>query len=304
MILKAQNFIALVLFFYGSTNCYSQGFVVENSRDDSNKLIGYAAQQYKIGAIVQQDNLDNQVTFEKNWLVQFSQADSKLARYARIEEGSLQVHDPRGCTIWNKSKLEGPIMISYWVTAPSVYNEGNDIVPRDINQFWMANTADGLSPNAPGGLFDSKKYNGDFKSYDQIIGYYASTGGGSVTNNNRTTRFRRYPRQQKGVFVNHVALNSRDDDKDFLVVPNQRHHIQLVAAKDIVQYIFDGKIVYELKKGDAIDIGNDAQKEDKIAEENWDTRLWTSYNSGFFGFRMTRTHHTYSDFKVFSLYKK
>ena len=304
MIVKSQNIIALVLLFFSYTSGQSQEAVVLNNHVLINKLYGYAGEYYRIGAIVQQDRLDNQDTFEKNWLFQFSQADLKLPRYARIENGSLQVHDPRGCIIWNKSKLEGPIMISYWVTAPSFYNEGNDIVPRDINQFWMANTPEGLDPNAPGGLFDSKKYNGDFKSYDRLKGYYASTGGGTVTNNNRTTRLRRYPRQQNEKLINHIALCTRDDNKDFLIVPNQRHHIQLVAASDIVQYIFDGKIVYELKKGDAIDIRNDAKKEDKIAEGIWGTGLWKSYNSGYFGFRMTRTHHVYSDFEVFRLNKK
>ena len=304
MLVKTQNLIAIVLLFFCYTSGQSQVVIALNNQGSTNKLYGYAAEQYKIGAIVQQDSLDNQDTFDKNWLVQFSQADLKLPRYARIEDGLLQVQDPRGCTIWNKSKLEGPIMISYWVTAPSSYNEENDIVPRDINQFWMANTLEDLDPNAPGGLFDSKKYNGEFKSYDQLKGYYASTGGGTVTKNNRTTRLRRYPRQQKEKLINHVALCSRDDNKDFLIVPNQRHHIQLVAANDIVQYIFDGKIVYELKKGDAIDIRNDAQKEDKIAEGIWGTGLWTTYNSGYFGFRMTRTHHVYSDFEVFRLNKK
>ena len=304
MIIKTQNLIALVLLFFFYASSQSQDAVALNNQVSTNKLYGYAAEHYKIGAIVQQDRLDNQATFDKNWLVQFSQADPKLPRYARIEEASLHVQDPRGCTIWNKSKLEGSIMISYWVTAPSSYNEGNDIVPRDINQFWMANTPEVLDPNTSGGLFDSKKYNGDFKSYDHLKGYYASSGGGTVTTNNRTTRLRRYPRQQNNELINHVALCTRDDNKDFLIVPNQRHHIQLVSAKDIVQYIFDGKIVYELKKGDKIDIRNDAQKEDKIAEGIWDTGLWTSYNTGYFGFRMTRTHHVYCDFEVFRLNKK
>lgn len=114
-------------------------------------------------------------------MVQINRVDSSLKRYARIEAGKLEVHDPRGCTIWFKSKMEGSIMISYRIIASTKYDQGNDIVPRDINQFWMAQSPDNTAAEAKGGLFDVDKFEGDFKSYDQIRCYYASTGGGNTT---------------------------------------------------------------------------------------------------------------------------
>ena len=292
--------VVLLMCFMG--NSQSQNEAGPESNKATQKLYGYAADKFLMGELLYQDKLDNQSTFEKNWIVQQSQSDIELKRYAHIDSGKLQVHDPRGCTIWYKNKMTGPIMISYCVTAPSSYNEGNDIVPRDINQFWMANAPGNIDVYAKGGLFDFTKYNGDFKTYDDIQSYYASTGGGNANTYNRTTRMRRYPRKINGQLTDHLGLNNRDDDKEFLIVPNKEHLVQMVAANDIVQYIVDGKIVYEIQNGDSIDILNDANKE--VSKAVWGTAPWTSYNEGYFGFRMTRTHHTYTDFKVYQLTKK
>ena len=266
------------------------------------KLYGYAAEQFKIGSILYKHKLNDPAVFQKNWLVQMSKADSSIARYARIEAKKLHVQDPRGCTIWLKNKLKGAIMISYRVTAPSSFNESNNIVPRDINQFWMAQTPDSIDVNAKGGLFDVKKYNGDFKSYDLLQTYYASTGGGHTIDYNKTTRLRRYPRKINNVQVAHQGANSRDDDKEFLIQPDKEHFIQLIAADDIVQYIFDGKIVYQFKKGDSVDILNDANT--NVSKGIWGEAPYTIYKEGYFGFRMTRTHHIYSDVKIYQLVKK
>ena len=285
------------LFLYSSSTI---NLSEQQSKPDM-KLYGYAAASFKIGTLLFYDKLNNQQSFNKNWIVQQSKSDLQLKRFAKIDSGKLVVHDPRGCTIWFKNKMEGNFMISYKVIASSYFNEGNNILPRDINQFWMANTPNKTDVFAKCGLFDSAKYDGEFKPYDDLIGYYASTGGGNITTNNRTTRMRRYPRSSDGKLVNHVGLNNRDDDTAFLIKPNKEHLVQLVAANDIVQYIFDGKVVYEIKKGDVVDILNDSNK--NVTKGIWDSEPWTSYQSGYFGFRMTRTHHVYSDFKVFNLIK-
>jgi hypothetical protein len=265
-------------------------------------LIGYAADVFKVDGIVEKDPLNDENKFKNNWIIQQSNEDANLERYTKIVEGKLEVEDPRGCTIWYKKKLQGAMMISYKVTAPSSYTKGNDIMPRDINQFWMANTATDIDVNAKGGLFDAEKFDGGFKAYDELNTYYASTGGGNVTNNNRTTRFRQYPRSVNGKLSNHLALNDKDDQSEFLIAPNKEHTIQLVAANDIVQYIFDGKIVYQIKSGDTVELFNDGTKQKSKAV--WGSETFKIYNEGYFGFRLTRTHHTYSDFKVYRLIKK
>ena len=292
--------IGNIIFVWLTCLCIFKGHA-QNKNTEKN-LYGYVADKFVIGKILHEDKLDNQAKFSENWVVQMNRVDSSLKRYARIEAGKLEVHDPRGCTIWFKSKMEGLIMISYRIIASTTYNQGNDIVPRDINQFWMAQSPDNTAADAKGGLFDVEKFEGDFKSYDQIRSYYASTGGGNTTNYNRTTRIRRYPRKIDGKQADHQGLNFRDDDMSFLVVPDKEHLVQLVAADDIVQYIVDGKIVYQIKKGDSVEIFNDASS--SISKGIWGQEPFTIYTKGYFGFRMTRTHHSYSDFKVYRLYKK
>ena len=166
--------------------------------EDKVSLSGYAGEQFSVRKIIHQDMLDDGQSFSRNWIVQQSQKDPQIDRYVKIDNGALQVHDPRGCTIWYTTELSGPVMISYRVMVPSARNAGTDVVPRDINQFWMANTPGGEDPHAASGLFDSTIFNGDFDSYHALCGYYASTGGGNVTRNNRTTRLRRYPRKVAG----------------------------------------------------------------------------------------------------------
>jgi len=293
---RISTFLAIICFSF----CFFQG--QSQNKKAKEKLYGYAANQYVIASLLFRDKLKNQSDFEKNWIVQMSQTNPEINRYARIENKKLEVHDPRGSTIWYKNKLKGPIMICYKVTVPTSHNQGNVIMARDINQFWMANTPNSNNPFAKGGLFDDTLYDGDFKSYDGIQSYYASTGGGNITVNNRTTRMRKYPRKVDDKLVDHLGLNYRDEVPEFLIVPNKEHQIQLIAANDIVQYIFDGKIVYEIKNGDTIDILNDATK--NVTKAIWGKAPWFCYNEGFFGFRMTRSHHIYSDFKVFKLIKK
>lgn len=272
------------------------------SKKTTEKLYGFAADQYVTASVLFQDKLNKQANFDKNWVVQMSQVDSELDRFARIENKKLAIHDPRGATIWFKKKLKGPIMICYKVMVPAAFNQGNDIMARDINQFWMANAPNSTDAFAKGGLFDATVYDGDFKSYDVIQSYYASTGGGNTIVNNRTVRMRRYPRKVAAASVDHLGLNFRDAVPEFLIVPNKEHQIQLVAANDVVQYIFDGKIVYEIKSGSEIDILNDFNKNSTKAI--WGVAPWLPYDEGYFGFRMTRSHHIYSDFKVFQLKKR
>jgi len=293
---RKSTFLVIILMSF----CFLYG--QSQNKKAKEKLYGYAAEHYEITSVLFKDMLNNQSKFQKNWIVQMSQSDPEINRYARIENDKLQVHDPRGSTIWYKNKLKGPIMISYRVTVPTAYNQGNDIVARDVNQFWMANTPNSIDAFTKGGLFDTTKYDGGFKSYDDIYSYYASTGGGNVKVNNSTIRMRRYPRAVDGKLVDHLGLNYRDGIPEFLLVPNIEHQIQLVAANDIVQYIFDGKIVYEIKSGDAINILNDATK--NVRNVIWGEVPWLPYNEGYFGFRMTRSHHIYSNFKVYELKKR
>lgn len=261
-----------------------------------------AMDKYKIGEELFSDKLDDQETFARNWVMQLAQRDPELESYAEIREGELHIHDPRGCTIWFKKKLSGPVLISYRIVATTKHNSGTDIVPRDINSFWMANSPLNPDPNAEGGLFDKKTFNGLFNTYHRMTGYYASTGGGSTRHNNLTTRFRRYPRVVDGQHVEHVALTDKDRTPGYQITPDKEHHVQLVAADDLVQYLFDGRVVYELKEGDEVPLhkGWSATK----SKGQWNRKPWTIYTEGYFGLRSTHSHHVVSDFKVLRLVRK
>lgn len=63
----------------------------------------------------------------------------------------------------------------------------------------------------------------------------------------------------------------------------------------------DGKLVYEITYGDTVRL--------KTADGNFKEVKYTrdrfpAYNEGFFGFRLTTTHHVYSNFRVYRLVHK
>jgi len=245
------------------------------------------------------DKLDDQEAFARNWVVQLADRDPEIERHAEIREGKLHIHDPRGCTIWLKKKLSGPVLISYRIVATTKHNSGTDIVPRDINSFWMANSPLNRDPYGEGGLFDKKTFDGLFNAYHKITGYYASTGGGSTKSNNLTTRLRRYPRVVDGEHVEHVALTDNDRTPGYQITPDKEHHVQLVAAEDLVRYLVDGRVVYELKDGDEVPLHKGWAATKSVGQ--WNKKPWTVYTEGYFGLRSTHTHHIVSDFKVFRL---
>ncbi|WP_147303632.1 DUF6250 domain-containing protein [Rhodohalobacter sp. SW132] len=196
----------------------------------------------------------------------------------------------RGATIWNQNKFSGPVAITFKVKALSENVQPGGVVVRDINTFWHAS-----DPEIPDGIFDENDYTGAFDSYHKQQGYYASMGG----RDNTTTRFRRYPRTStEGEPIEHISLSERDGLEDFLIQPDKTHTVQLVVYQDVIQYIVDGRIFYEIREGDTITLSTSDGGE-KTAEYTED--LFPSYSEGWFGFRLVNTHHRYSDFRVHRL---
>ena len=159
--------------------------------------------------------------------------------------------------------------INYNVLCPTSELAIKGVKPRDINNFWMA--TDALDSDK--GLFDSTRYVGKFNSYDKLLGYYASTGGGGKIGN-RTTRMRRYPREVEAKPVEHLALKDKDGKPDFMITPDKTMSVQLVAYDDVVQYIVDGKLIYEIARGDNIQVeSRDDQGERKTQAAVYDLSL-------------------------------
>lgn len=255
-------------------------------------VIGRATERFTVGALLYEDPLDHPDTFSKNWLVQMNDRGT-FERYAEIRNGQLEVLDPSGCTIWFREQLRGPLCITYTVVVPSDRDTGTIIMPRDINNFWMAGEIGHLDR-----ILTGPEYGGNFPAYHSMQGYYASMGGGSVTDNNRTVRMRIYPRVRAGEQVEHLALKSQDDQLAWKIRPGKLYTIQLVCFEDLIQFIINGQLVYEAAFGDRFTATVDNQHFYPVVytpERN------PVYTEGYFGFRMTHSFHRYSNFRVYRL---
>lgn len=269
----------------------SMGQTAHQPEKVSPAVLGKGVGLFELGPELARDDFESL----ENWVVQIQQNKKGKSPKVAVKDQSLDCFVPgRGCTVWFKEKLKTRVTISYDVVCPGSSPANKNLLPRDINNFWMAG-----HPGGPGnGIFDPAKYTGDFSSYDKMHGYYASTGGGK----NTTTRLRRYPREVNGIPAEHLALTSRDGDPDYLITPDKVMRIQLVAYDDVIQYIVDEKLVYEMGHGDKIQIeGRDAEGKRVMRDTDYDPKRFPVYREGYFGFRMVGTHHIYSNFRVHAL---
>lgn len=254
-------------------------------------VLGHGVGLFEIGDLIAHDDFRE---LDK-WVVQVEEKSGAAPARVEVEDGALDCFLPsRGATIWFKEKFKTRIIITYDVLCPTTDPSVKNLMPRDINNFWMA--TDPLELNES--LFDSKNYTGSFKTYDKMHGYYASTGGGR----NTTTRMRRYPRDVDGQPVPHIALKERDGKPDFLITPDKVMKVQLVAFDDVIQYIVDGKLVYQMKHGDEIQVEQLNEGGARVSRAaDYGADQFPFYKDGYFGFRMVGTHHIYSNFKVHAL---
>jgi len=257
-------------------------------------VLGHGVGLFKVGSLLAQDDFEDL----DNWVVQIQERSGFAPAKVAARGNSLDCLVPgRGCTVWFKQKLPTRVTITYDVLCPTPRPAINGVQPRDINNFWMA--TDPVDPDR--GLFDSNRYTGKFDSYDKMHGYYASTGGGGAIAN-RTTRMRRYPREVSGKPVEHVALNDKDGKAGYLITPDKVMTVQLVAYDDVIQYIVDGKLIYQIGRGDRIQLeGRDSQGQPAQQEAVDDLDRFPVYREGYFGFRMVGTHHIHTNFKVYAL---
>ena len=279
------RFLGVSLLFFGllSTNPFCSA--AEGNRPT---LIGKAEGRFQLGELLYQDDFENL----DNWILQI---EEKKAPAPRVEsrDNTLDCYLPnRGGTIWFRKKLKNRLIITYDVICPKPAEDSIGIMAKDVNNFWLA--SDPLDPEK--GLFNKDRYNGSFRSYNKMNGYYASSGGGK----NTTTRLRRYPRERDGKPAKHIALKDKDGKKEFLLQPGKLMKVQLVAYDDLVQYIVDGKLVYEIASGEEVTVERFHNKEKKIGIDDYD-KEYPFYREGFFGFRMVGSHHIYSNFQVYEL---
>ena len=259
------------------------------------RVLGYGVGTFSIGEELFRTDFSD----SSQWTIQVEQKDEPLKERIKFQDNMLDLYMPaRGCTAWLKQKFVGPIMITYQVRCPLETIHFPEIQARDINNFWHCS---GVKKETD--LFDSKSFDGGFRSYSKMQGWYASTGGGG-RKGNRTTRFRRYPREIDGTPCPHISLKERDGQKEFLITPGKWHTIQLVAFDDLAQYIVDGSVVYQIRKGDSVTIEVPSKQpggERTVEQRVYDPEKFPPYTEGYFGFRMVRSHHQYKNLSVHRL---
>jgi len=179
-----------------------------------------AATPYKVGDVLHKDDFNGDLS---QWVVQQQPGGS-----VRIEAGKLHIRDRKGCTVWFKQKLAGPILIEYEVTMTP------DARVSDLNCFWMA-----TDPKSPKDLFAGAKREGNFSQYHALRLYYVGYGG----HNNTKTRFRRYPGGGERPLLSKHDLG----DKNVLLKGGATVKIQLVAFGETVRYLRDGEVIFDIR---------------------------------------------------------
>ena len=268
-----------------------RGSTSSDRSDNRPVVLGHGKGLFRVGELLAKDDFENL----ENWLVQVQDRSGFEPAHVEARKSSLDCFLPgRGCAVWFKKKLKTRVAVTYDVLCPTHDPAIDSLQPRDINNFWMA--TDPVDPE--NGLFDSTKYNGGFATYNKLQGYYASTGG----RKNQTTRMRRYPRETRGKQTAHIALNDKDEKAGFLITPDKVMSVQLVAFDDVIQYIVNGKLVYQIGRGDRIQL-EDRDSDGRTVTRRDEYRLdrFPVYREGYFGFRMVGTHHVYTNFRVHAL---
>jgi hypothetical protein len=194
-----------------------------------------------------------------NWVVEQMPGGSVW-----VSGGKLEIDDVKGCTVWFREKLEGPVMIEY--EANIIKKDGPNDRGSDLNCFWMAQ-----DPESYDDLFaGSQERGGSFTNYNSLRLYYVGYGA----NNNTTTRFRRYPGTgEKPLLPKH---DLRDDE--YMLRYNVPIKIQLIADGNRIAYLRDEEIVF-----DVVDSA--------------------PFTDGWFGFRTVHNHMTIDNFKIYRMRK-
>jgi len=146
----------------------------------------------------------------------------------KSDSGRLVIDVADGCTVWWRAELRAPVRIAYDATVVSAGGAHDRV--SDLNCFWMAQESE--TSQAP---FASTKRRGRFSDYDSLVTYYVGYGG----NGNSTTRFRRYDRGQRPLLAEHDLRERR-----FLLEPNRRYHVELVAADGKAEFFRDGEKIF------------------------------------------------------------
>jgi hypothetical protein len=179
--------------------------------------------RFSVGELLYADDFSRGTA---NWIAELEKGGTVSA-----SNNVLDIDVPGGCTLWLKQEFSGPILIEYDATV--IQAGGPNDRASDLNCFWMA-----TDPRSEGNIFSSPR-SGRFADYNQLHCYYVGLGG----NTNTTTRFRRYI----GSPTTRPILPEHDlTATQFLIKPNVKIKIQLIASGQLIQYYRNGEKLFEL----------------------------------------------------------
>ena len=219
----------------------------ENKNLDPVKLIN---QQ---GILIYSDNFDKNLS---QWVI-----EKKDTSFVEIKLGEMDINDDSGTTVWFEHNITPPSVIEFEgkvVVAGDKNDRGTD-----LNFFWGAQ-----EPGSNNFFAKSKWRSGDMRKYDPMRLYYIGYGA----NDNKTTRFRRYPGDgTRPLLPQYDVINPL-----FMNTPNVHTKIQIVSLNEGTYVYANGKKLYFI----------DGEKE---------------FNNGYFGLRTWKSHIAIDNFNVYSI---
>lgn len=177
----------------------------------------------------------NKESFDHYWQVESEAPDYRVS----FSGDTCEILAPEGLTLWRKEKMKGDVTIEYDACVVDEGKGGDRL--SDLNCFWMA-----TDPQYPGDIFARAEWRGGIflRCYSLRL-YYLGYGG----NHNKTTRFRRYDGDERGMddMKKRPAIIKEYTDEDHLLKPNHWYHIRITGRDDRVRYYIDGKLLVDYR---------------------------------------------------------
>ena len=198
------------------------------------------------------------LTASAQWQIE---AESPETRVTTLSDSTIDIVSPKGMTLWYAKRMEGNTVIEYdarIVVEDSISEPWNRL--SDLNCFWMASDTHRESQSPLDGINERQ---GIFVRQYALSLYYMGYGG----NHNKTTRFRRYTGDERGVTDADYRpkILFEYTDSAHLLKKNHWYHIRLEQIDGFVRYTIDGDTLVEYQDP-------------------------TPLTQGFFGFRTTLSH--------------
>lgn len=177
----------------------------------------------------------NETQFRKYWTVESESSDYLIS----FSGDTVEIVSPKGLTLWRNEKMRGDVTIEYDACLMDEGKEGDRL--SDLNCFWMAS-----DPLYPEDIFKRKGWRrGVFVNCYTLQLYYMGYGG----NSNKTTRFRRYNGDERGVTEadRRPSILTEYTDSAHLNVANRWRHVRIATEGNRVCYYIDGERLVDFR---------------------------------------------------------